>query len=230
MKILHVFADKGVESEVLTDYGDVLRLSINAEDTNASQPVRADAAQPPLRPDATFDLGVFQPPCTKWSDMPSADTDAAPNLIPEARELAERHCEHWLIENKPAAPLRDPTLLNGRMFGLPLKYERAFETSFPVSQPPAPSTLGRTEYQPFYHTEHSPEAWAAAKGYPAHYGQRHLSRNCIPRQMLLHLVQHWLEAADTGVRKDYSDYDQQMDAKRARESNRSLSEFSKERP
>lgn len=225
MKILHVFADQGVESEVLSDYAEVLRLSINPDDMNASQPVRADASEPPLRPDVTFDLGVLQPPCTKWSDMPSADTAAAPNLIPEARELAERHCEHWVIENKPAAPLRDPTLLNGRMFGLPLEYERAFETSFPVSQPPAPSTLGRTEYQPFFSSEHPGRAWAAAKGYPPKYRKDHLARNCIPRQMLLHLVRHWLEAADTGVRKDYSEYDREMDAKRARKRNAQLEEF-----
>lgn len=224
MDFLHVFADKGVESEVLTEYGDVIRLSINPEDTNASQPIRADATQAPFADGVQFDLGLLQPPCTKWSEMPSADTEAAPNLIPAARKLARQHCDDFIIENKPRAPLMDPTTLSGEMFGLPIQYERAFETTFEVTPPPAQSTFGRT-LSPFYYTEKSREWWAATKGYPPTYKHQHLAKNCVPRPFVEHLLRAWLSARDTEDRPDYSDYDKEMDASRARETNSCLDEY-----
>lgn len=224
MRILHVFADRGVESEVLTEYGDVIRLSIHPEDTNDSRPIRADATQAPFAEDVQFDLGLFQPPCTKWSQMPSADTEAAPNLIPTARELGRQHCDHFVIENKPSAPLMDATTLSGEMFGLPIQYQRAFETTFEVSPPPAQSTFGRT-LSPFYYTEESREWWAAAKGYPPTYAHEHLAKNCVPRPYLQHLLRAWISAIDDEKRPDYSNYDKQMSARRSREHNQSLTDY-----
>jgi hypothetical protein len=224
VRILHVFADRGVESEVLTEYGDVIRLSINPGDTNDSRPVRGDATQPPFSDGLQFDLGLFQPPCTKWSQMPSADTEAAPNLIPAARELGRDHCDHFIIENKPHAPLMDATTLSGEMFGLPIQYERAFETTFKLTHPPAQSTFGRT-LSPFYYTEESREWWAATKGYPPDYGHEHLAKNCIPRPYLEHLLRAWISATDDDERPDYSDYDKQMAARRSREQNQNLTDY-----
>jgi hypothetical protein len=37
--ILHCFADYGVESEILSWYGDVVRVGIDARDTNESEPI-----------------------------------------------------------------------------------------------------------------------------------------------------------------------------------------------
>lgn len=224
MRILHVFADRGVESEVLTEHGEVVRLSINPRDTNESHVVRGDARRPPFSSDAQFDLGLFQPPCTKWSEMPSADTEAGPNLIPTARELGRDYCEHFIIENKPKAPLMDATTLSGKMFGLPIQYERAFETTFEVTPPPAQSTFGRT-LSPFFYTEESREWWAAVKGYPPDYTHEHLAKNCIPRPYLQHLLQAWVSAVDDGERPDYSEYDKEMDARRAQETNGTLSDY-----
>jgi hypothetical protein len=215
----------GVESEVLSNYGEVVRIGHNAKDTNSSHPVIADANELPFKESTTFDLGLFHPPCTKWSDMPSADTEAAPNLIPLSREIAHKHCDEWIIENKPRAPLQNPVRLNGGMFGLPLDYERAFETSFELEQPPDYRTFGDTDGQPFFYTEHSKEWWAAAKGYTPNYSAKHLSRNAVPRVALEYILRAWIKATDEAERPDYSNYDKQMDTKRAKEQNNSLEAY-----
>jgi len=41
--ILHCFADYGTESEVLSDFGNVIRVGIDPKDTNESTPIKADA-------------------------------------------------------------------------------------------------------------------------------------------------------------------------------------------
>ena len=122
MKILHVFADTGVECEALSAYGSVTRVGIDPTDNPyTDELIAADARE--LELDRTFDLGLFHPPCQRWSKaagkpIPREDH---PNLIPLARELGERYCENYIIENVPNAPLKDPIKLNGTMFGLPLR-------------------------------------------------------------------------------------------------------------
>jgi len=225
MKILHCFADHGVESECLADYGDVIRIGLNAVDTNQSHPVKADAKSLPFTESAEFDLGLFHPPCTKWSEMPSADTENAPNLIPLARGIAEQHCENYIIENKPRAPLTNQVTLSGDMFGLPVDYKRAFETSFPLEQPPQQQRFSDSPGQPFFYTEYSKEWWASAKGYSPNYSAKHLSRNAVPRVYLEYILRHWIEATDTEDRPDYSEYDKEMDAQRAKIANTQLTEY-----
>jgi hypothetical protein len=228
--ILHVFADHGVEAEVLTQFGDVTRYTLNPRQHEHSAAVRGDASQPTQLPfkEGEFDLVVAHPPCTAWSDMPDANKNGdAPKLIAEAREIGQRYGAHYVVENKPTAPLHDPTVLEGRMFGLPIRYERAFETSFPVPQPPSMGSLG-TETSPFYYSERSHEWWAAAKGYPVgEYPKEHMAKNCIPAPYIRHLVRAWLTstAAADGV-ADYSNYDAEMDEQRARAANSSLGDYS----
>jgi hypothetical protein len=220
VRILHAFADHGVESEALATYGDVTRATIDPRPNAASDAVRADATDLPFAAD-TFDLALFHPPCTAYSDMPSAD-DSALDLIPEARAEAERVAEEWVIENKPAAPLRDPVVLDGKQFGLPVEYARAFETSFRVPQPPRQQTLG-TETSPFFYTERTAAWWASVKGVRGDYPKEHVAKNCLPLAYVHYLARAWLAATDRaqGV-ADYDGYDAKMDERRARERNEQL--------
>lgn len=58
------------------------------------------------------------------------------NLIPAVRaKLIAAGCA-WSIENVPGAPLIDPVVLCGSMFGLDVRRHRLFEASFPIPQPP----------------------------------------------------------------------------------------------
>lgn len=246
--ILHCFADYGTESEVLRNFGRVIRIGIDPDDTNESSPIKADAHllaegkdwHFPISDDVTFDLGFFHPVCSKWADTTSisGDPDEHEDMIPSARELAEEYCDHYVIENVPKAPLREPTVLNGKMFGLPIQYERAFETSFHVPQPPQYKRFWskegdseRAETSSFYFSERSKRWWASVKGYrPEPYVKQHLAKNCIPAPYIQHICRAWLmtyeeEQGVTEGRVDYSDYDERMDKERKQKANRLLDEF-----
>jgi len=249
--ILHCFADEGTESEVLSNFGDVIRVSINPSNTIESVPIAADAHLLPqgeeekgwgfpIKESVTFDLGVFHPVCTRWAATTSidGDPDEHENMIPSARSIAQDYCDHYIIENVPKAPLKDPTLLNGRIFGLPIEYERAFETSFHVPQPPRESSFlttdgpsDTTETSSFFFSERSKEWWASVKGYdPRPYTKQHIAKNTIPAPYIQYLVRAWLRVfeEEKGIsegRVDYSDYDEQMETKRRVKDNSQLSDF-----
>lgn len=230
MKILHGFADHGAESEALSTYGTVTRATLNPVPNGHSSVVRVDLSAPDELPfhEGEFDLAFLHPPCTAYSDMPDANKDGdAPRLVPEAREIGERYAEHYVVENKPAAPLEDPLVLEARMFGLPIKYTRAFETSFPVDQPPRNARLGQpAETSPFFYSEKSHRWWLGVKGLRGEYPKEHAAKNALPLSYVDHLCRGWLEATgDAQGVADYSDYDAEMDEKRAREANQSLTAF-----
>jgi hypothetical protein len=230
--ILHCFADYGVESEVLDYYGDVLRVGIDVRDTNESVPVQADAhvaaegkeTQFPIAVDVTFDLGVFHPVCSKWASTTSisGDPDEHENMVPSARAIADEYCRHFVIENVTQAPLQDPIVLEGRMFGMPIQYRRGFETNFPVPQPPVHKRFWteeggqKAETSSFFYTERSRTWWASAKHVPpGDYPKQHLAKNTIPAQYVHHVCRAWLaqyeEEEGIGSDIDYSDYDERMD-------------------
>ncbi|EJN57755.1 hypothetical protein [Halogranum rubrum] len=246
--ILHCFADYGTESEILSNFGDVIRVTKDPKDTNASIPVRGNAFllqddktyEFPIKEDVTFDLGVFHPVCSKWAATTSisGDPDSKDDMIPSARKIAKEYCDHYIIENVPKAPLKDPTVLNGRMFGLPIEYERAFETSFKVPQPPRERSLlttngpsKKTETSSFYFSERSKEWWAATKQYnPDPYTKQHLAKNTIPAQYIYYLLRMWLMTyeEETGIsegRVDYSTYDKDMKKRRRETTNQKLADF-----
>jgi hypothetical protein len=230
-RILHGFADHGAEAEALQLYGNVTRATLNPVARDHSEVLTVDLSDPDRLPfrDGEFDLAVLHPPCTAYSDMPGANKSGdAPELVSEAREIGERYASEYIVENKPAAPLESPTVLNGRMFGLPIKYERAFETSFSVDQPVQQQTLAPTaETSPFFYTERSYAWWRAAKGgLPADYPKEHTAKNTLPLPYVHYLMRAWMDATgrSDGV-ADYSDYDAKMDRRRARESNRELATF-----
>lgn len=246
-RILHAFADYGTESEILSWYGDVVRIGIDARDLNESEPIIADAHvlsedkdwDLPIKDDVTFDLGVLHPVCSKWAATTSisGDPDDHVNMIPSARTIAEQHTEHYVIENVPRAPLNDPVVLNGRMFGLPIEYERAFETSFHVPQPPQYKRFwGRgegnsetAETSSFFFTERSRKWWASVKGYPpGDYPKQHLAKNTIPAPFFHHILRAWLRVYEDENGIDYSDYDERMDVQRRKEANRQLGEYGSE--
>ncbi len=193
--ICHLFADHGAESEPLSRYGEVHRYTIDPE----PNPYCESTTQMDLlesEPDIDADLVVAHPKCTKWSDMPNVDPDDHENQIPRARELCQQISDHYIIENKPRAPLRDPTKLTGQMFGLPIKYERAFETSFRVRSPPRERTLQEKTVSPYFYSDRSTEWWKSIKGYHGDYPKQHLSKNALPSVYIDCLVRSWLRATN----------------------------------
>jgi len=226
MKVAHLFADYGVESEVLSRIGSVTRFTIGPEPTPyVDETVEMNLME--QTPSGTFDLAVLHPRCTDRSDMTSIDGDAGDheNQIPRARDIAEQVADDYVIENKPRDDLRDPTVLNGRMFGLPIAYERAFETSFPTRQPPRNQTLA-TETSTFFYSGKDHRWWCSVKGISGDYPKEHVAKNCLPLPYVHWVARQWLNATGEaeGV-TDYSDYDKRKTAERNRAENHALETF-----
>ena len=91
---------------------------------------------------ATFDAIHASPPCqahTAMKTMHNAKTHE--DLVEPARALLKASGLPWIMENVVGAPLRDPILLCGTMFGLgvedaELRRHRLFECSFPIALVP----------------------------------------------------------------------------------------------
>ena len=84
------------------------------------------------------------PPCQRYSQMSRSRPGVAeqyPDLIPPVRELLIASGKPFVIENVPGAPLRDPVILCGVMFGYPMYRPRWFECgggfTFTAPKPPA---------------------------------------------------------------------------------------------
>ena len=181
--ILHCFADVGVECEVLSAYGRVTRVGIDpADNPYTDELITCDVRELDL--EQTFDVGLFHPPCYKWTQRADEDAD---NLIPRARKIANRYCKNWIIENQPDAPLHNPIVLKGEMFGLPVAYERAFETSYLVEQPSYRSSY---EYRHRVENTRPKSYWGAVKGYSYDpYNAQTLITNATPRAYIEWLLQ-----------------------------------------
>lgn len=209
MKILHLYADVGIEDEVLHTFGDVVRVGIDPAPNPYSEVVQGDARVPPVG--ENFDLAVAHPPCQRWSVATpggGTDPDDHPDLIDQARDVCRRHAEHYVIENVRDAPLRDPVVMSGGQFGLPIHYPRAFETSFPV---PRPDTRPRwsPDYGPLAEQGKTGNAWVGqndgwrlAKGYAHDWPGRDLKRHAVPAAYMRRLLYCWLAAVDDGVRTE----------------------------
>ena len=86
------------------------------------------------------------PPCQAYSSMTKrwGRSGEHPDLIAAVRERLVKVGAPYVIENVVGAPLLDPVMLCGTMFGLGiagtdyrLRRHRLFETSFPTPWPPA---------------------------------------------------------------------------------------------
>lgn len=207
-RILHLYADTGVEDEVLAGFGDVVRVGIDPDPNPYSRVVRGDARDPPIA--GTFDLAVVHYPCQRWSratENGGGDPEEWPDDLDEARDVAREYADDYILENVPEAPLEDPVVLTGKKFGLPIHYPRAFETTFYVAEPDGRAThlpdVGGLAEQGTTGKAWvgSNDEWRLAKGYNYEWPARGLKRHAVPAAYLRHLLYYWL-AARAGDRPD----------------------------
>lgn len=209
-RIVHLYADVGCEDPVLSLVGDVVRVGWDPEPNPFSDVVQADARHPPLE-SGSFDLAFVHHPCGRWSratENGGGDRDDHPDDLDLAREVARDLAEHYILENVPEAPLRDPVELTGKHFGMPIHYPRAFETSFRV-EPPKGRTDFRPSSGPLAEQGKTGNAWVGktigwrlAKGYSHPWPGRDLKRHAIPRPYVEHLLYYWLAALEDGERSE----------------------------
>lgn len=100
--------------------------------------VQGDALTLDLEWVASFDAIAASPPCQAHTAMKSMhNAKEHLDLIEPTRALLVASGRPWVMENVVGAPLKDPILLCGTMFGLgvedaELRRHRLFETSFPI--------------------------------------------------------------------------------------------------
>lgn len=98
--------------------------------------VRGDAMEYPLE---GFDFVWASPPCQHFTKYKNARKDLPnryPDLIVPVRKKLEGSGAWWVIENVVGAPLLNPIVLCGSMFGLDVRRHRLFEMNFWALQPP----------------------------------------------------------------------------------------------
>jgi DNA (cytosine-5)-methyltransferase 1 len=93
--------------------------------------IQADALEFPLQ---GYDFIWASPPCQHYSSMANIhkNRDKHPALIEPIRKRLKESGAVWVIENVMGAPLKNPMMLCGTMFGLKIPKHRIFETSAPI--------------------------------------------------------------------------------------------------
>lgn len=84
-----------------------------------------------------FDVIHASPPCQAYSVTRSLHHNSYPMLIEETREALIATGKPYIIENVPGAPLIDPLVLCGTMFGLRVIRHRLFECNPQITFAPA---------------------------------------------------------------------------------------------
>jgi DNA (cytosine-5)-methyltransferase 1 len=88
---------------------------------------------------AEFDYIWASPPCQHYSTLKYLTGKQYPDLIESTRSLLQESNTYYTIENVVGAPLINPVLLCGTMFGLRTYRHRLFESNFTVQQPEHPA-------------------------------------------------------------------------------------------
>ena len=142
LKALDLFCRAGGSSKGLQLAGfDVTGVDIDPQPEYPFRFVQADALAYDLR---GYDLIIAGPKCQRWSQATrqSGDPSQYPDQIMPLRERLIANGAPFIIENVLGAPLRDPVMLCGAMFGLGVVRHRLFECSFPIERPTHPKHKG----------------------------------------------------------------------------------------
>ena len=102
--------------------------------------IQADAIEFLARHAREFDVIHASPPCQRYSTITrtAGTQDNHADLIAITRTFLLASGKPYIIENVETAPLINPLLLCGTMFGLPFLRHRLFETNPPIYFAPAP--------------------------------------------------------------------------------------------
>ena len=93
---------------------------------------QADALEYLAEHGREFDVIHASPPCQVHTRAQKIQNNGHIDLVGPVRQLMRATKRHYIVENVPGAPLIEPVLLVGTMFGLRTNRPRLFECSFPV--------------------------------------------------------------------------------------------------
>jgi DNA (cytosine-5)-methyltransferase 1 len=103
--------------------------------------IQADALEYVAAHGHEYDAIHASPPCQKYSTTCALRGNEHPDLIAPTREALRAIGRPYVIENVQGAPLLNPVMLVGSMFGLrtmrPRLFECSFDVPFQLAPPPA---------------------------------------------------------------------------------------------
>jgi DNA (cytosine-5)-methyltransferase 1 len=130
LKCLDLFCKQGGASRGLADAGfDVTGLDIDPQPLYPYTFIQADATTYPLD---GYDFYWASPPYQRYSKLKGLVTKQYPDLVSLIRDRFAATGKPFVIENVPGAPLENPLLLCGTMFGLKVRRHRLFECHPPL--------------------------------------------------------------------------------------------------
>lgn len=138
--LLDLFCGAGGAAKGYADAGfEVLGVDIDPQPNYPFEFIQADALEYPLD---GFNAIHASPPCQAFTKARKLQGNVHPDHVAAIRERLEQQMSPWVIENVPGAPLRNPQLLCGTMFGLRTYRHRLFEhRGFCWSPPDHPGHL-----------------------------------------------------------------------------------------
>jgi DNA (cytosine-5)-methyltransferase 1 len=163
-RLLDLYSGAGGAARGYADAGfEVVGVDINPQSRYPYEHHVADALKYLAEHGHEFDAVHASPPCQAYSIAAQSQRNAGkdyPDLLAPTRDLLIAVGRPWAIENVPGAPMRADFRLCGCQFGLDLRRERWFETSWhgyqlwpPCHRPyPVPSVVG-----------HGTPSWVRAK-------------------------------------------------------------------
>lgn len=115
--------------------------------------VQADAIEYVREHGHEYDLIHASPPCQAYSRLNAYNQLDYPDLVEPMREALVSIGVPYVMENVPTAPLVNPTMLCGQMFGLRVYRHRHFETGNGITlrqpeHPPHVALCTRNSYLP----------------------------------------------------------------------------------
>lgn len=116
---------------------DVVGVDINPQPRYPFEFHQSDAIEYCAEHWREFDAIHASPPCQAYSVTKSLTTKNHPMLVGKTRDLLLRTNKPYVIENVPGAPLVNPLILCGTMFGLGVIRHRMFESAPSIWMAPA---------------------------------------------------------------------------------------------
>jgi len=139
MKLLDLFCGAGGCSVGYYRAGflDITGVDISPQPHYPYRFVQADALEYVRLHGHEYDVIHASPPCQAYSVTHGLSSGKHEMLVEKTREVLIATGKPYVIENVPGAPLRNPLLLCGTMFGLDVIRHRLFECTPPIYFPPA---------------------------------------------------------------------------------------------
>lgn len=138
MKLLDLFCGGGGTAMGFhrAGFDEIVGIDIKPQKRYPFEFVQGDALEYLAKYGYLFDLIVAGPPCQAYSVTRAIHKNKHPELIDETRRLLIASGKPYVIENVPGAPLINPLMLCGTMFGLGVIRHRLFECSPVIWFPP----------------------------------------------------------------------------------------------